>query len=237
MLTSASAQSSPQKPEIKPVFQPDFQGRFWQRLSALAEASQKAAAESKAQMEAAGVEIADETRQSPSVVEPQSLRHEVVVYESDEAADTADGLAQEAIADVPVEVLQPGEPKIEDLGDIPLPTLVLPDADLVAGSPLPVSVRLPLYPRRLAVKVWVTDIQSRTLVDRPRWLMSWTANDDDEQTAFLQLQVPQGSMEVQFEAIAIDLATQRESYKTTVTRSVMPPNFPRTGSGPFGSLT
>jgi hypothetical protein len=219
-----------------PTFRPDFQGRFWERLSALAEEAQKAAAEHQAQMEAAGVEAAEETSatvlpnlQFPEFAEdPTTVNHEVVIYESeaDQPSSLADALAPDATETPLVEVLQPGEPDIEDFGAIPIPELVMPEGDLIAGAALPITVRLPQYPRRLAVKVWVTDIQSRSLADRPRWLMNWKPTETGEQTALLQLQVPLGTLEAQFEAIAIDLATQRESYKTVQVRSILPPNLP-----------
>jgi len=214
------------------TFQPDFQGRFWERLSALAEEAQRTAADYKAQLEAAGVDASGEASTSPQVELPfpsfqdetGNQNYEVVVYEADEpvpsSSDTVEPVAEEPL----VEVLQPEEPDIEDFGAIPIPELILPRGELIAGTPLPISVRLPMYPRRLAVKVWVTDIQSRTLIDRPRWLMNWTPGEG-EQTTFLQLQVPLGSIEARFEAIAIDLATQRESYKTTHIRSILPPNL------------
>jgi hypothetical protein len=212
------------------TFQPDFQSRFWERLSALAETAQKEAADRKAQLEAAGVETAEQGAVAPTVdlpfpsfpEEPSNLNYEVVVYESEPEAPLPD---RSATTEPLVEILQPEEPDVEELGEIPVPALVLPLGELVAGTALPITVRLPSYSRRLAVKVWVTDIQSRTLIDRPRWLMNWTPSGD-EQTALLQLQVPLGSIEARFEAIAIDLATQRESYKTSHVRAILPPNLP-----------
>jgi hypothetical protein len=52
--------------------------------------------------------------------------------------------------------------------------------------------------------------------------MNWSPTPEGDQTAFLQLQVPLGSLEAQFEAIAIDLATQQESYKTSLVREILP---------------
>jgi hypothetical protein len=218
-------QTEPERGEM--TFQPDFQGRFWHRLSALAEAAQKAAAEQKAQLTSTGVTTDTDTaipnreEALPDQAEdPGSQNYEVVVYEADDLEAAIDDSINTATEPL-VEVLQPDDLDEDDLGNIPTPVLELPRGELVAGKPLPILVRLPLYPRRLAVKVWVTDIQSRTLVDRPRWLMKWTPGEG-EQTALLQLQVPLGSMEAQFEAITIDLATQRESYKTSHVRTIVP---------------
>ncbi|RZM77966.1 hypothetical protein [Leptolyngbya iicbica] len=213
------------------TFEPDLQGRFWNRLSALAEAAQKAAAEHKAQLEAAGVQDipATDSQQSSSDAEiaantDEPINYEVVVYDSDDEPIVEALDITTTDSEPLVEVLQPGEPNRQELGDVPVPEWVFPQGELVAGQPLPITVRLPRYPRRLAVKVWVTDIQSRTLVDRPRWLMNWSPTAEGDQTAFLQLQVPLGSIEAQFEAIAIDLATQQESYKTSLVREILPAN-------------
>jgi hypothetical protein len=149
--------------------------------------------------------------------------YEIVVYEPEPTEAVIEGAES---APPVVEVVSPADADLEDMGAVPMPELVMPEGDLIAGTALPISVRLPQYPRRLAVKVWVTDIQTRTLADRPRWLMNWTPTDTGEQTAFLQLQVPLGSLEAQFEAIAIDLATQRESYKISQVRAIVPPNLP-----------
>jgi hypothetical protein len=232
-------ESAPSSPAADPditatpaqaTFEPDLQGRFWNRLSALAEEAQKAAAEHKAQLDAAGVTDTTQTEiGSPSVNDAiaatpdEPINYEVVVYESDDEPTIEDLDVVATDDNEPlIEVLQPGEPNRQELGDVPVPEWIFPQGELVAGAPLPITVRLPRYPRRLAVKVWVTDIQSRTLVDRPRWLMNWSPTPEGDQTAFLQLQVPLGSLEAQFEAIAIDLATQQESYKTSLVREILP---------------
>ncbi|MDB9529151.1 hypothetical protein PN498_24375 [Oscillatoria sp. CS-180] len=234
-VSSTTVDSSPAANEATPVFQPDFQGRFWHRLSALAEEAQKAAAERKTQLESAGVVDDLEAATVPSLERPTTdlqedggdRNYEVVIYETDAAQVSLDA-AEKPPETASVEVLPPTEHDIDEEIPVPVPELLLPKGELIAGDSLPITIKLPTYPRRLAVKVWVTDIQSRTLADRPRWLMNWTPTNSGEQTAFLQLQVPLGSMEAQFEAISIDLATQRESYKTTITRSILPANLPDT---------
>ncbi|MGF1459045.1 MAG: hypothetical protein ACFBSG_08460 [Leptolyngbyaceae cyanobacterium] len=228
----SSTQAIPTAAPTPPTaFQPDLQGRFWHRLSALAEAAQKAAAERKAKLEAAGVEdlppeIAAALQQDSAIAAPTTapegpVNYEVVIYEDDESSAAMTEQPTSASAPM-IEVLAPDEPDRQELGSIPVPEWVFPQGELVAGTPLPITIRLPAYPRRLAVKVWVTDLQTRTLVDRPRWLMNWTSTAEGEQTAFLQLQVPLGSLEAQFEAITIDLTTQQESYKISTVRSIAP---------------
>lgn len=217
--------------DAPPPSQPDFEGRFWSRLSALAHQAQERAANVKAQMEAAGVTTARQQRDAlPPEASPQEFtrpsvwNHEVVIYESDHEADET---AVIPYGDNQSPAIAPPDAMDSDpLEVIPIPHLKVPDGDLIAGALLPVTISLPQCANRLAVKVWITDIQSRSLVDRPRWLMNLTPTETDEQTALLQLQVPLGSLEVRFEAIAVDLATQRESYKTTLVRSIVPPDLP-----------
>ncbi len=238
--TDTSSASPSDRPDHGPEtreFQPDFQGRFWSRLSALAHEAQKAAADLKAQMEAAGIQADSTVTQSPTLtlaevtdsvpIVSAPANHEVVVYEAEAEITLASAAAAPDFADTfAIEPFVTEDSEEAVLTEIPIPQLSLPEGELVAGAPLPITVRLPLYPRRLTVKVWMTDLQSRSLVDRPRWLMNWTPDNDSEQTTLLQLQVPFGSVEVQFEAIAIDLTTQRESYKTTLLRSIVPADLP-----------
>jgi hypothetical protein len=41
-----------------------------------------------------------------------------------------------------------------------------------------------------------------------------------------QLNIPFGCLEIRLEAIAIDMATQQESHKVTIGRTVIPPDLP-----------
>ncbi|MEM6838364.1 MAG: hypothetical protein AAF609_16090 [Cyanobacteria bacterium P01_C01_bin.120] len=229
---SASLHETKAQSSSPPAFEPDLQGRFWERLSALAAEAQKTAADYQAQLEAAGVDAAETTTVPDEAIADAAasqapINYEVVVYEP-EAPPIVN--LPEGDREPIIEVLPPGEPEQQELGDVPVPSWNLPTGELLAGTPLPLTIRLPAYPQRLAVKVWVTDVQSRTLVDRPRWLMNWNPSpEENEQTAFLQLQVPLGSIEARFEAIAIDLATQQESYKISEVRSIIPSDLPETG--------
>lgn len=222
------------------AFKPDFGGRFWSRLSAIAHESQRVTANLKAQMEAAGVsaDVPSPETEPEAVSIPEfpnfkeevtAASHEVVIYESELEGDVVTDPRVLSESHLGAAAGEPSIPhELEDFGTIPIPQLNLPEGDLVAGAPLAITVHLPPYPRRLAVKVWVTDVQSRNLADRPRWLMNWITIEQGQKMARLQLQVPQGSLEARFEAIAIDLATQQESYKTTVARAIVPSNMAAT---------
>jgi len=109
---------------------------------------------------------------------------------------------------------------------IPLPSLTVIPGELVAGKSIPVRVRLPDLRPRLYVKVWVTDCQTRSLLDGPRWLVDFLPNGLGNLEATLSLSVPFGSTEIQIEAITVEVHTQRESHKAVVNRTVVPPDLP-----------
>ena len=213
----------------------NLQDRFWSRLSALAQEGHDTAASLKLEMQAAGVEPLEEDSPDPDlsepsespvapvvavVADPPSDRHEVVVY------DDAPPVAAESLSvDTPAVTPSALAPDDDEIPPVPLPQFELPAGDLIAGTPMTVGIRLPRSPRRLAVKFWMTDIHSRTLLEKPRWLMQWTPADDEHQEALLQLQVPMGCLEARFEAIAIDLTNQQESHKVAQSRPIIPPNL------------
>jgi hypothetical protein len=119
-------------------------------------------------------------------------------------------------------------PRLAEHEPVPLPSLEIDDQaqELIAGVPVPVRVKLAAIAPRLAVKIWVKDCQTRALVDGPRWLMDFNPIEDGHQVASqTRITLPLGSMEVAFEAIAVEMLTQRESHKARLTRSVTPPNM------------
>lgn len=109
---------------------------------------------------------------------------------------------------------------------VPAPELSIPTSELAAGEPVTVRVKLPPHPARLSVKLWVQDRQSRSLLDGPRWLMDLIPDRTGEQEALTQLTVPFGSVEIRFEAIAVDIDSQRESHKVALDCVVVPPDLP-----------
>lgn len=109
---------------------------------------------------------------------------------------------------------------------VPAPELSISTSELAAGEPVTVRVKLPPHPARLSVKLWVQDRQSRSLLDGPRWLMDLIPDRTGEQEALTQLTVPFGSVEIRFEAIAVDIDSQRESHKVALDCVVVPPDLP-----------
>jgi hypothetical protein len=109
---------------------------------------------------------------------------------------------------------------------LPAPTLFVPTSELAAGEPVTVRIKLPPHSARLCVKLWVQDRQSRSLLDGPRWLVDLLPDGAGKLEAMTQLTVPFGSVEIRFEAIAVDLDSQRESHKVAVDCVVLPPDLP-----------
>jgi hypothetical protein len=198
-----------------------LQDRFWNRLNELAVNLQQDAVENRAAADQAEAEAAA----LPNVTVPNAtvefipFAGEVVIYEDEDPtlrdlsqASSVVPMANPAIAP---EVVTP-----------PVPDLVVPEGDLIAGEPVLVTLRVPFHPNRLYLKVWITDPQTRTLVDEPRQLMNLLPNGRDQLEGSLQLTAPLGCLEAWFEAIAVDMVTQQESYKTTVSRTITPAGLP-----------
>ncbi|NEQ28814.1 MAG: hypothetical protein F6K28_59660, partial [Microcoleus sp. SIO2G3] len=108
---------------------------------------------------------------------------------------------------------------------IPVPTIEVPQGELTAGATIHLRVKLPNLMPRIYVKLWLRDAQLRSLLEGPRWLVDFIPDGHNHLEARIALTVPYGCVELQFEAIAIEMATQRESHKSIVLRPVIPPNL------------
>ena len=177
--------------------------RFWHRLNDLAVTLQQEAIAQRSQAVAPEIPVSQEPAQ------PLPFAGEVVIYEDE--ADLLEGPPP----------TPPGASELEARVP-PLPHLELPPGDWVAGQPVVVRLRVPFHPSRLALKVWFTDPQTRHLVEDPRQITQLSPNGQGELEGSVQLTLPHGYLEVDLEAIAIDLHTQREGYKVSQRRSITP---------------
>jgi hypothetical protein len=109
---------------------------------------------------------------------------------------------------------------------VPTPLVEILTDEIIAEQPIHLRVKLPDITPKIAVKVWMSDRQTRTLLDGPRWLMDFSPNGFDQVETSLQILAPQGSLEIRIEAIAVELQTQRESQKIGLERSVTPADLP-----------
>ncbi|MGQ9871797.1 hypothetical protein [Leptodesmis sp.] len=105
---------------------------------------------------------------------------------------------------------------------VPTPVVEILTDQIIADSPIQLRVKLPDIGPRIAVKLWVSDRQTRTLLDGPRWLMDFSPNGFDQLETNLEITAPQGSLDIRIEAISVEMQTQRESQKIGLERSVIP---------------
>lgn len=195
-----------------------LQDRFWTRLNDLAVEIQQATLVKQAEREAAlqvpYIDEDDEEAEIPAAFVP--FAGEVVIYE-DEDDTLGAKLGQMSLATL---IEQPAQDA--EIVTPPVPILEMPEGELVAGDPLLLSLRVPFHPNRLYLKVWIADLQTRSLADEPRQIMHLSPNGRGELEGSIQLTVPLGCLEAWFEAISIDMLTQQESYKTSVCRRIVP---------------
>lgn len=218
----------------------NVESRFWSRLSSLASNGEspewlKAIALSPTQKAAnSSDEIAVVEDSSPKGQQPESsetisdpkstspeAREFVVFDEPPQPKKVA-----EKTTTVETEVTPPTPYVLPEDELVPMPVLELPRAEILAGQAVKVQVQLPELMPRIYVKVWVYDRQTYLILDGPRWITEFKANGLGNVRASVELEIPYGCMEVEFEAIAVEMQTQRESHKISVHRQVLPPSGP-----------
>ncbi len=219
----------------------NVQNRFWSRLSSLASNSEspdwlkattlsptpKAAADSSE-----AITVVEES--SPIQPPPKSIdtisqlkssspeAREFVVFDEPPAPKK---VAQKTTT-VEAESTPPTPYVLSEDELVPMPILELPRAEILAGTSVKVQVQLPELMPRIYVKIWVFDRQTYLILDGPRWITEFKANGLGNVRANIELEIPYGCMEVEFEAIAVEMQTQRESHKISVHRQVLPPSGP-----------
>ncbi|MGG6237938.1 hypothetical protein ACQ4N7_04805 [Nodosilinea sp. AN01ver1] len=202
-----------------------LQDRFWARLNELAVNLQQEALDRPQQetTETEPIAVEDAVEAPPEFI---PFAGEVVIYEDEDPALSAAARA-EAVT------VEEAGPEAAEVITPPMPILLLPEGDLTAGEPVVATLRVPFHPNRLYLKVWITDPQTRSLADEPRQVMNLLPNGQGQMEGNLQLTVPLGCLEARFEAISIDLVTQQESYKASVSRAITPPGLTSPGLDEF----
>ena len=112
------------------------------------------------------------------------------------------------------------------LESLATPQLYLPEGELIAGKSVMVRVKLPEVLSWVAVKLWVEDYQTRSLVDGPHILTDLHCNAEGGRETAIYLKIPFGCLEIRLAAIAVNQSTQQESDKFTVIKTVVPPDLP-----------
>jgi hypothetical protein len=115
----------------------------------------------------------------------------------------------------------------ENTEPLPIPKLNLPTGDLISGRTIRVKVLLPDVSPQIALKLWVEDCQTRWLLEGPHLLTDLFPSPNGQgMEAQAELNIPFGCLEIRIEAISFNLATQQESHKATIHRTVIPPDLP-----------
>lgn len=233
-------------PEVQEAFQAlDLNNRFWSRLNALAGDRSWSEWVKRANVNplpeipfnaASNIVKRSEPNSSdtaplpyPEVINAQEELEEIVV--DDEPLESpgaffprrknSKGIKPETPpTNQPISYVLPEDQSVPD------PQLEVLSPEIIAGRLVKLRVRLPDGLPRIYVKVWLFDRQTRTVVDGPRWLTEFSPNGFDQIETTLDLEIPYSSLEVLFEAIAVEMQTQRESNKITIAGSVNPPPGP-----------
>ncbi|MBW4471929.1 MAG: hypothetical protein KME45_16205 [Stenomitos rutilans HA7619-LM2] len=206
-----------------------LQDRFLTRLTSLATDAELSAL-LKANI--APGQASSSPAQSPALAEDRSLSEEIVI---DDDSQPTERRRSKPVASTEPEPLDTPPSHLLLPADDPVPTPILEvtTGELTAGKPISIRVKLPDLLPRIYVKLWVIDRQTRSLLDGPRWLVDFLPNGLGELEAMTPLTVPFGSVELRFEAIAVEMHTQRESYKVAVDRIVVPPDLPNVSLDDF----
>ncbi|MEG4405849.1 hypothetical protein [Microcoleus sp. MON2_D5] len=236
--TAPETQPAPTKQAFQTL---NVESRFWSRLSSLASNGEspewlkattlsptpKAAANSSDAT--AVVEESSPTPQQPetsqTISDPKSTSPEAREFVVFDEPPQPKKVAKKT-ATVAEEVTPPTPYVLPEDELVPMPILELPRAEILAGGPVKVQVQLPELMPRIYVKVWVYDRQTYLILDGPRWITEFKSNGLGNVRASVELEIPYGCMEVEFEAIAVEMQTQRESHKVSVHRQVLPPAGP-----------
>ncbi len=153
--------------------------------------------------------------------------HEFVIPQPQPPKDAPALLTEVVVEDEDLPATRMAWMQTETRGDrssdiaINAPEMQIPDGDLVVGETIRVVLRVATEPPQLCARLWLLDCQTRTLLTEPQWVTTFLPLSSEQLEATLDLQIPEGSIELQVEAIAVDPNSQRESRKITLRRTVV----------------
>jgi hypothetical protein len=161
--------------------------------------------------------VDDELMEEITVSDNMRTTNVVQASHSPESTDSS-VTATDKLSEIPLEqqITQP----------LPVPQLFVPQGELVAGKLVRIRIELSQALPDVAVKLWVEDCQTRWLLDGPHLITDLIENHLGGMEAISEFNVPFGCIEVRVEAIALNLNTQQESHKTSLQRTVIPPDLP-----------
>jgi hypothetical protein len=227
--TSEVDDSEPESPETAAFRALNLQERFWGRLQALIADTELSGWLSEIQAEESGgaePSEADEVDAVPlgrlkrrSIGQDAKLAAQEVVAEDElvsvSSSNTGTPGSLEAGQPTMTLVLPIDEP-------VPAPQIEVQAGELTAGQSLTITVKIPYLRPRIFVKLWLSERQSRSILDGPHWLTDFLPDGFGNLLTRTEVTVPHGCIEIQVEAIAVEMSTQRESDKAAIVRDVVP---------------
>jgi hypothetical protein len=109
---------------------------------------------------------------------------------------------------------------------VPDPIVSIAEPELTRGKTVSVRIKLPDIVPKIYVKAWVSDRQSRSLIEPPRWILDFKPDGHGAMETIAEIKVPFDSVEIRIEAIAVEAMTNRESRKVVIDRQVIPEEMP-----------
>ena len=210
--------------------------RFWSRLNSIATDAELSTELTKDQVFEDIEEIERET-ETPAAIytgpDAELAAMEFVVEEEPEPEPPAPLPGKQ---DNSLSSLGEASASAYEVEALPIPELNVPEGELTAGQEIRVRVKVPMRQPRLGVKFWVVDLQTRSLVEGPRWLGDFYLDAWGNLETSFSMKVPFGCLEIRFEAISSDLPTKLESRKAQINRSVIPPDLPQFSEDDLNSL-
>ena len=109
---------------------------------------------------------------------------------------------------------------------VPDPLMTIAQAELISGKTAIVHLKLPDLLPKIYVKIWVNDRQNRTVIEAPHWVTNFTPDGHGNLQATTELKVPFDAIELQIEAISVEVMTNRESRKASLDRRIVSEKLP-----------
>jgi len=210
--------------------------RFWSRLNAIATDEELSAELSNDPILSNKERAEAETEtEAETEAETNNITHLSEIYYGPDGELTAMEVVVDDEIPEPLPVKQETTPTTTsetsatetDDEPIPTPELNVPEGELIAGQQIRIRVKVPIRQPRLGVKFWVVDLQTRSLVENPRWLSDFYLDAWGNMETTFQMTVPFGCLEIRLEAIAANIQNKRESRKAQVDRQIIPPDLPK----------
>ena len=200
--TPTPSPAAPPTPNFRPLNPHPKQGRgrFWTRLSAFAQGTQEKWLQDYQDDHAAP------PKPEPTAADAHLTDREILI--DPDLDQPLSSPAPDPLAQSPSSTASPQQ--------LPTPTLGVPAEPLMCGHPVTIHLQVPeIAERRIGLKFWIQDRQTRQLLEPPRWVLDLMPNGRGALDSRVTAIVPPGVLEVQFEAIAIDLETQHTGQKVS----------------------